>query len=202
METNLFLIIVGSALISNFVLTQFLGLCPFFGVSRRSEGAIGMGLAVTFVMTIAAAVTWAFHTLVLERFDMRFLQTVVFILIISSVVQFIEVFMKKMVPSIYSMLGIYLPMITTNCAVIGVALINIRDQLTLIQSVLNAVGAGIGFLIAIVLMAVIREKYENHPEVPWAFRGFPLALFSAGLMSIAFLGFQNLAPGLRALMGR
>ena len=202
METNLFFILIGSALINNFVLTQFLGLCPYFGVSRKTEAAIGMGIAVTFVMVIASAVTWVFYNLILVPLGMTFLQTVVFILVIASVVQFIEVFMKKTLAKIYSMLGIYLPMITTNCVIIGVALINIRDRFTFVQAVVNAVGAGAGFLLAIVLMAVIREKYDNHPDVPWIFQGFPLALFSAGLMSIAFLGFQNLIPGLQGLIGR
>jgi len=201
-ETNLFFILIGSALINNFVLTQFLGLCPYFGVSRKTEAAIGMGIAVTFVMVIASAVTWVFYNLILVPLGMTFLQTVVFILVIASVVQFIEVFMKKTLAKIYSMLGIYLPMITTNCVIIGVALINIRDRFTFVQAVVNAVGAGAGFLLAIVLMAVIREKYDNHPDVPWIFQGFPLALFSAGLMSIAFLGFQNLIPGLQGLIGR
>ncbi|MCL2599757.1 MAG: RnfABCDGE type electron transport complex subunit A [Treponema sp.] len=199
---DLFLILIGAALINNYVLTQFLGLCPYFGVSKKTEAAIGMGVAVTFVMVIAAAVTWVFYNFVLVprdvpflRSDLTFLQTVVFILVIASIVQFIEVFMKKTFAKIYSMLGIYLPMITTNCVIIGVTLINIRDQFTFIQAVVNAVGAGAGFLLAIVLMAVIREKYDNHPDVPWIFQGFPLALFSAGLMSIAFMGFQNLAIG-------
>ena len=192
---DLFLILVGAALINNFVLTQFLGLCPYFGVSRKTEAAIGMGLSVMFVMVIAAAVTWVFYNFVLMPFGIEYLQTVVFILVIASVVQFIEVFMKKTLAKIYSMLGIYLPMITTNCVIIGVALINIRDQHNFIAAIVNAVGAGAGFLLAIVLMAVIREKYDNHPDVPQIFQGFPLALFSAGLMSIAFMGFQNLTIG-------
>ena len=192
---DLFLILIGAALINNYVLTQFLGLCPYFGVSRKTEAAIGMGLSVMFVMTLASIFTWLFYNLILLPLGMTYLQTVVFILVIASIVQFVEVFMKKTFSKLYSMLGIYLPMITTNCVIVGVALINIRDQFTLVQAIVNAVGAGAGFLLAIVLMAVIREKYDNHPDVPWIFQGFPLALFSAGLMSIAFLGFQNLTIG-------
>ena len=192
---DLFLILIGAALINNYVLTQFLGLCPYFGVSRKTEAAIGMGLSVMFVMTLASIFTWLFYNFVLLPFGIEYLQTVVFILIIASIVQFVEVFMKKTFNKLYSMLGIYLPMITTNCVIVGVALINIRDQHNFVQAIVNAVGAGAGFLLAIVLMAVIREKYDNHPDVPWIFQGFPLALFSAGLMSIAFMGFQNLAIG-------
>ena len=192
---DLVLILVSAALINNFVLTQFLGLCPYFGVSKKTEAAVGMGLAVLFVMTIAAAITWTVYHLVLVPFGMTYLHTVVFILIIASVVQFIEVFMKKTLAKIYSMLGIFLPMITTNCVIIGVTLINIRDSHGFVHAIVNAVGAGAGFLLAIVLMSVIREKYDNHPEVPRVFQGFPLALFSAGLMSIAFMGFQNLVIG-------
>jgi len=192
---DLFLILIGAALINNYVLTQFLGLCPYFGVSRKTEAAIGMGLSVMFVMTLASIFTWLFYNFVLLPFGIEYLQTVVFILVIASIVQFVEVFMKKTFGKLYSMLGIYLPMITTNCVIVGVALINIRDQHGFVQAIVNAVGAGAGFLLAIVLMAVIREKYDNHPDVPRIFQGFPLALFSAGLMSIAFMGFQNLAIG-------
>jgi len=192
---ELFLILIGAALINNYVLTQFLGLCPFFGVSKKTESALGMGLSVMFVMTIASVLTWIFNNAVLIPFGLEYLQTVVFILIIASIVQFVEVFMKKTFAKLYSMLGIYLPMITTNCVIVGVALINTRDKFSLVQSIVNAVGAGAGFLLAIVLMSVLREKYENHPDVPWIFQGFPLALFAAGLMSIAFMGFQNLVIG-------
>jgi len=192
---DLFLILIGAALINNYVLTQFLGLCPYFGVSRKTEAAIGMGLSVLFVMTLASVFTWLFYNFVLLPLGITYLQTIVFILIIASIVQFVEVFMKKTFHKLYSMLGIYLPMITTNCVIVGVTLINVRDQHNFIQAIVNAIGAGAGFLLAIVLMAVIREKYDNHPDVPWIFQGFPLALFSAGLMSIAFMGFQNLTIG-------
>jgi electron transport complex protein RnfA len=192
---NQFFILVGAAFINNYVLTQFLGMCPFFGVSRKTESAVGMGLAVLFVMTIASAITHPFYHYVLVPLDIAYLQTIVFILIIASIVQFVEVFMKKMLSSLYSMLGIYLPMITVNCVIFGVTLINIKDNYKFIEAIENSVGAGGGFLLAMVLLAAIREKYDNHPDVPWIFQGFPLALFSAGFMSIAFMGFQGLLAG-------
>ena len=192
---NLFFILIGAALINNYILTQFLGMCPFFGVSKKTETALGMGLSVFFVMTLASVITYLFYNLVLLPLGIAYLQTIVFILIIASIVQFLEVFMKKTFRSLYATLGIYLPMITVNCAIFGVALINIKNNFTLVEAVLNSLGAGAGFLLALVLMAAIREKYDNHPDVPWIFQGFPLALFSAGLMSIAFLGFQGLLTG-------
>ena len=188
---NVFLIFIAAALINNYVLTQFLGMCPFFGVSKKTEAAIGMGLSVLFVMTIASAVTFVFHKYILVPCDIEYLQTAAFILIIASIVQFLELFMKKVFPPIYAMLGIYLPMITTNCLIFGVALINIDKNFSFPQAIVNSIGAGIGFLLAIVLLSAIREKYDNHPDVIWIFQGFPLAMFSAGLMSIAFLGFQG-----------
>jgi electron transport complex protein RnfA len=189
---NQFFILVGAAFINNYVLTQFLGMCPFFGVSKKTESAIGMGLSVLFVMTLASAITHPFYYYILLPLDIAYLQTIVFILIIASIVQFVEVFMKKMFRALYAMLGIYLPMITVNCVIFGVTLINIKDSYTFLEAIENAVGAGAGFLLAMVLLAAIREKYDNHPDVPWIFQGFPLALFSAGFMSIAFMGFQGL----------
>jgi electron transport complex protein RnfA len=146
-------------------------------------------------MTLASAITFLFYKFVLVPLHIEYLQTVVFILIIASIVQFVEVFMKKTFSSLYSMLGIFLPMITTNCVILGATLINIKDNFTFIEAIINSLGAGGGFLLAIVILAVIREKYDNHPDVPWIFQGFPLALFSAGLMSIAFLGFLGLSIG-------
>jgi electron transport complex protein RnfA len=192
---NLFLILIGAAFINNYVFTQFLGLCPFFGVSKKTETALGMGLSVMFVMTLASVFTFLFYRFILLPLDMVYLQTVVFILIIASIVQFVEVFMKKTFSTLYAKLGIYLPMITVNCAIFGVTLINIQNKLTFAEVIVNCLGAGAGFLLALVLLAVIREKYENHPDIPWIFQGFPLALFSAGLMSIGFLGFQGLTIG-------
>ena len=192
---NLFFIMIGAAFINNYVLTQFLGMCPFFGVSKKTETAFGMGISVLFVMTIASILTYLFYIFVLLPFGIEFLQTVAFILIIASIVQFVEVFMKKKISALYSKLGIYLPLITTNCAIFGVVLISIQENFTFVETIVNSIGAGGGFLLAIVLLSSIREKYENHPDVLWIFNGFPLALFSAGLMSIAFLGFQGLVIG-------
>ena len=186
---NWFFILIGAAFINNYVLTQFLGMCPFFGVSKKTETALGMGLSVLFVMTIASIITYLFYNFVLVPFNLHYLQTLVFILIIASVVQFVEVFMKKSFARLYAMLGIYLPMITVNCVIFGVTLINIKNDYTFAEAVFNSIGAGAGFLLALILLATIREKYDNHPDIPWIFQGFPLALFSAGLMSIAFLGF-------------
>jgi electron transport complex protein RnfA len=192
---NVIFVFISAAFINNYVLTQFLGMCPFFGVSKKTESALGMGLSVLFVMTLASILTHFFYQLVLLPLNITYLQTLVFILIIACIVQFVEVFMKKTFRTLYAMLGIYLPMITTNCAIFGVTLINIKEKYTLIETIVNSIGAGGGFLLAMVLLAAIREKYDNHPDVPWIFRGFPLALFGAGLMSIAFLGFQGMVMG-------
>jgi len=189
---TLFLIFVGAALINNYVLTQFLGLCPFFGTSKKLSMAVGMGLSVIFVMTIASVSTHIIYNQVLARFQMEYLQTIVFILIIATIVQFVEAYMKKSFKSLYEVLGIFLPLITVNCTIMGVALINVREQFTFIDAIVNSLGAGSGFLLALVLLAVIREKYDHHPGVPVLFQGFPLALFSAGLMNFGFMGFQGL----------
>jgi len=192
---NPFIVLLSSALINNYVLTQFLGMCPFFGVSRKSETALGMGLSVTFVMIISTAITYPIYNLILLPLDMTYLQTIVFILVIASIVQFLEVYMKKTFRNLYATLGVYLPLITTNCAILGVTLLNIKDQLSFVNSLVNSVGAGLGFMLAITLMAGLREKYDSDQNIPIIFRGFPLALFTAGLMSIVFLGFQGLVIG-------
>jgi electron transport complex protein RnfA len=189
---NLFLILISATLINNYVLAQFLGMCPFFGVSKNTETALGMGIAVTFVMVLASVMTFLFHFYILVPFNMAYLNTVVFILIIACIVQFLDVFMKKTFPMLHAMLGVYLPLITTNCAIFGVALINIRSGYNFFELLVNSLGAGAGFTLAIVVLAGIREKYENNPDIHRLFKGFPLALFSAGLMSIAFIGFQGL----------
>jgi len=189
---KIFLILISAVLINNYVLVQFLGMCPFFGVSKKTESAIGMGLSVTFVMTLASILTYLFYTFILVPLGITYLQTVVFILIIASIVQFVEVFMKKMLTGLYATLGVYLPLITTNCAIFGITLINIKSGFTFPEMVINSVGAGAGFTLAMLLLAGIREKYEASPDVPELFKGFPLALFAAGLMSIAFMGFQGL----------
>jgi len=189
---NIFLILIGAVFINNYVLVQFLGMCPFLGVSKKTETALGMGFSVMFVMTIASIITFLFYEYILVPLNITYLRTVVFILIIASIVQFVEVFMKKMFKSLYAMLGVYLPLITVNCAIFGVTLINIKNEFTLLGSIVNSIGAGAGFTLAIFLFAGIREKYEANTDVPELFRGFPLALFSAGLMSIAFMGFIGL----------
>jgi len=194
---ELFFILIGATLINNYVLVQFLGMCPFFGVSKKTETALGMGLSVMFVMTLASAFTFLFYVYILVPLGITYLRTVVFILIIASIVQFIEVFMKKMFKVLYAMLGVYLPLITVNCAIFGVTLINIQKKYSLenysfVESIVNSIGAGAGFTLAMLLLAGIREKYDNNPDIPEVFKGFPLALFSAGLMSIAFMGFMGL----------
>jgi len=189
---DLILILISSALLSNVVLTQFLGICPFFGVSRQMGPAVGMGLAVTFVMVVGSALTWVFFNFILVPFNVEYLQTIVFVLSLASIVQFIEIYLKKMFKTLYDALGIFLPLMTTNCAILGIALINVRDNFTFVEAMLNSVGGGVGFLIAIVLLTVIREKYNNSPDVSKVFQGFPLALFATGLMSLAFMGFQGI----------
>jgi len=187
-----FFIFIGAVFVNNYILIQFLGLCSFFGVSRKTETAVGMGLSVMFVMTLSSTLTYLFYTFVLVPLNITHLQTVVFVLIIASIVQFVEVFMKKTFTALYSMLGIYLPLITVNCAIFGVALINIMDNYNFLGMIINSLGAGAGYFLAIVILAGIREKLESNPEIPEMFKGFPFAFFSAGLMSIAFMGFQGL----------
>ncbi|MGN0437903.1 MAG: electron transport complex subunit RsxA [Lachnospiraceae bacterium] len=188
---KLLLIAIGAALVNNVVLSQFLGLCPFIGVSKKVETAAGMGGAVIFVITIASAVTKLIYTFVLEKLGITYLQTIVFILVIAALVQFVEMFLKKMVPSLYQALGVFLPLITTNCAVLGVALINVQKSYGFIESVVNGLGTAVGFTIAIVIMAGIREKIEYN-DVPESFKGTPIVLITAGLMAMAFFGFAGL----------
>jgi Na+-translocating ferredoxin:NAD+ oxidoreductase subunit A len=188
---NLFLIAISAILVNNIVLTRFLGICPFVGVSKNLESAIGMGWAVMFVMTIASTVTWIIQKYILIPFEITYLQTIFFILVIASLVQFIEMFVKKSSPALEKMLGIYLPLITTNCAVLGIAIINVQNNYSLIETIVSGLSTGIGFTIALVLMAGIREKLDSS-DVPAAFRGVPITLITASLMSISFLGFQGL----------
>ncbi len=189
---NLFMIIVASAVINNVVLSQFLGICPFLGVSRKVETAAGMGGAVLFVITIASAITYLIQRYILDVFDVGYLQTIVFILVIAALVQFVEMVLKKSMPTLYGALGVYLPLITTNCAVLGVAIININKEYNFIESVINGIGTSIGFLMAIVIMAGIRERME-HNDIPKSFQGSPIVLITAALMAIAFCGFAGLA---------
>ena len=189
--TSLMSISLGAILVNNFILAQFLGICPFMGVSQKTSTAMGMGLAVTFVMGIASAVTWAVNNYILVPLDLGYMQTVAFILVIAALVQFVEMFLQKAVPTLYQALGIYLPLITTNCAVLGVALLNIQKSYNFIESVVYGITGGLGFLVAIVLFASIREHTED-ADCPKSFRGFPLALISAGLLALAFMGFSGM----------
>ena len=188
---ELLLIIVSSALVNNVVLSQFLGLCPFLGVSKTTNTAAGMGGAVIFVITLSSFVTGLIYKLILVPLDLTYLQTIVFILIIAALVQFVEMFLKKSMPPLYEALGVYLPLITTNCAVLGVALTNVQKSYSILESVINGVGTSVGFTIAIVMLAGVREKIE-HNDVPYSFQGSPIVLITAGLMAIAFFGFSGL----------
>lgn len=189
--TNFFIILLGAILVNNFILVKFLGICPFLGVSKQVETAIGMGAAVTFVMALASAVTYIIQYAILEPFELQYLQTIAFILVIAALVQFVEMVIQKVSPSLYRALGVYLPLITTNCAVLGVAILNIDAKYNFIESVINGTGAALGFTLAIVLFAGIRERLETSP-IAKPLQGFPIALITACLMSIAFLGFQGL----------
>lgn len=188
---KIFVIILGSILVNNFVLSQFLGICPFLGVSKKTETALGMGLAVTFVMTLASAVTYMVNNWILKPLNITYLYTIAFILVIAALVQLVEMFLKKSSPTLYQALGVFLPLITTNCAVLGAAVANMNNNYNFIESVVNGCAAALGFTLAIVLFAGIRERIENN-DILESFKGFPIALITAGLMSIAFLGFQGL----------
>lgn len=188
---KIFIIFISAMFINNFVLSRFLGICSFLGISKKIETSVGMGLAVTFVMTIASIMSYAVYYGVLVPLHIEFLYNIAFILVIAALVQFVEMVIKKISPGLYKALGIYLPLITTNCVILGVAVINMRENYTLIESITNGLGASLGYMLAIVLFAGIRERIEQS-RVPEALKGLPIALISAGLMSIAFLGFQGL----------
>lgn len=190
-NASIFVIMVSAILVNNFVLSRFLGICPFLGVSKQVETAFGMGMAVTFVITLAGTITYFVHYYILVRFGLEYLQTAAFILVIASLVQFVEIVLQKMSPTLYQALGVFLPLITTNCAVLGLALLNIQYKFGLVQTIFHSLFAAIGFSLAIVLFAGIREKLETS-DVPGPFKGFPIALVTASLMSIAFLGFTGL----------
>jgi len=185
-------IALGAILVNNFIFSQFLGCCPFLGVSKKLDTAVGMGVAVTFVMGLASAITWIVNEYILVKFDLLYMQTVVFILVIAALVQFIEMFLQKSMPSLYTALGIYLPLITTNCAVLGVALLNIQSNFNFIESVVYGITGGLGFLLAIVLFASVRER-NVFADCPKCFEGFPIALVTAGLMALSFMGFSGLS---------
>lgn len=188
---NLFTIIISSIFVNNYVFARFLGICPLLGVSGKTETAAGMGAAVTFVITLSSAITWLIHKFILVNTGLEYLQTIVFILVIASLVQFVEMFLKKSSPGLYNSLGVYLPLITTNCVVLGVAILNIDAGYTFIETLVNALGSSIGFFIAIVFLAAINERIQLS-DVPEVFKGFPISLVTVGLMAIAFMGFQGL----------
>ncbi|MBC3797662.1 electron transport complex subunit RsxA [Acetobacterium tundrae] len=191
---SLIFILISSIFVNNFVLSRFLGICPFLGVSKKVETALGMGAAVTFVMALASAITYVVQYAILEPLNLGYLQTIAFILVVAALVQFVEMIIKKMTPSLYQALGVFLPLITTNCAVLGVAFLNIQYEYNFIETIVNGIGAALGFTLAIVLFAGVRERLESS-EIPMAFEGFPIALLSAGLMAIAFLGFSGMKLG-------
>ena len=188
---SLFGILLSAILTENFILVKFYGICPFMGVSKKTDTALGMGMAVTFVMAIASAACWAVNTLVLVPLALEYMQTVVFILVIASIVQVVEMFLKKSVPALYEALGIFLPLITTNCAVLGVALVNVQEGYDFLRCVVNGACGGLGFTLAIVLFSSIRERVDK-TDCPEAFKGFPITLIAAGLLSLAFMGFSGL----------
>ena len=187
----LFGILLSALLSENYILVKFYGICPFMGVSKKIDTALGMGMAVTFVMAIASAACWAVDSFVLQPLNLGYMQTVAFILVIASIVQVVEMFLKKSVPALYKALGIFLPLITTNCAVLGVALVNVQEGYDFLQSVINGAAGGLGFTIAIVLFASMRERVDK-TDCPRAFKGFPITLISAGLLALAFMGFSGL----------
>ena len=191
MIKDLLIILVSSSLVSNVVLSQFLGLCPFLGVSRKTSTAAGMGTAVIFVITLASAVAGVIYKFILLPFDLTYLQTIVFILVIAALVQFVEMFLKKFMKSLYQALGVYLPLITTNCAVLGVALTNVQKNYGILTGIVNGFATAVGFTISIVILAGIREKMEYN-DIPESFKGMPIVLITAGLMAIAFCGFSGL----------
>lgn len=190
-NTSLFAILMGGLLVNNFVLSQFLGICPFLGVSKKLNSAVGMSLAVIFVMVMATAATWPIYTYCLAPNGLSYLQTIVFILIIAALVQLVEIALKRFAPPLYNSLGIYLPLITTNCAVLGVTILSIDSGYNFVQSLVNALGAGLGFLLAMVMFAGVRERLES-ADIPHGLKGLPSTLVAASLVSLSFLGFQGL----------
>lgn len=193
---ELLMIMMSVILVDNFVLSKFLGICPFLGVSKKLDSAIGMGIAVTFVMVLATACTWPIQIYILNPRGIGYLQTVIFILVIASLVQLVEMTLKKYMPPLYRALGVYLPLITTNCAVLGVTILNIDNEYTFIQSIFSALGAGIGFLLAMVLFAGLRGKLEFNDMIPECFKGIPITLITASILSLSFMGFSGMVAGI------
>ncbi len=194
---SLLIILLSVILTDNFVLSKFLGICPFLGVSKKLDSAVGMSAAVTFVMVMATAVTYPIYKALLVRFHLEFLQTIVFILVIAALVQLVEIILKKYIPALHKSLGIYLPLITTNCAVLGVALLNIESTYTFLESIVNSLGAGIGFLMAMVIFSGVRSRVDAAP-IPDALKGLPATLIAASIVSCSFMGFAGLVDGIFA----
>ena len=192
---ELILLIISAAIVNNVVLSQFLGLCPFLGVSKKVETAGGMGAAVIFVITIASLVTSLIYKFILAPLDLTYLQTIVFILVIAALVQFVEMFLKKSMPALYESLGVYLPLITTNCAVLGVTLLNLTKDYDLLESVVNSFGAGLGFMIAMIIFSGVRSRLERC-DIPKALQGAPITLMAASIVSLAFIGFGGVVDGI------
>ncbi len=191
----IFSIMLGVILVNNYVLAQFLGICPFLGVSKKLDSAVGMSLAVTFVMVLATLATWPIQTFLLDRFGIGYMQTVVFILVIAALVQLVELTLKRYMPPLYRSLGVYLPLITTNCAVLGVTVNNIDSSYGFLESLANSFGAGVGFLLAMVLFAGIRGKME-HADIPEVLKGVPSVLIAASILSVSFMGFSGVVEGI------
>ncbi len=197
MLKELIIILMSSVLVNNYVLSKFLGICPFLGVSNKTDQATGMGISVIFVMLVATAATWPIQTYLLDPNGLGYLQTIVFILVIAALVQFVEIALKKYVPSLYKSLGVYLPLITTNCAVLGVTINNITDQYSFLESMVSSLGCGLGFLLAMVLFAGVRSRLEES-DAPECFKGIPITLIAASIVSVAFYGFGGVVEGLFA----
>ncbi|MBP3333311.1 MAG: RnfABCDGE type electron transport complex subunit A [Clostridia bacterium] len=194
---ELILILMGGVLVNNYVLQRFLGICPFLGVSKKFNQAFGMGVAVTFVMLFATAATYPIQKFILDKFDLGYLQTIVFILVIAALVQFVEIILKKFIPALHKSLGVYLPLITTNCAVLGVTINNITDGYNFIESMVSSLGVGLGFLFAMVLFAGVRSRIENCPS-PESIKGLPITLIAASIVSLAFFGFSGIVEAMLA----
>lgn len=195
---ELLMIMMSVILVDNFVLSKFLGICPFLGVSKKLDSAVGMGAAVTFVMVLATAVTWPIQMFILNPQGIGYLQTIVFILVIASLVQLVEMTLKKYMPPLYQSLGVFLPLITTNCAVLGVCILNIDEGYTFVQAIFSSIGAGIGFLLAMVLFAGLRGKLENNNHIPESFKGVPITLVTASILSLSFMAFSGMVDGIFA----
>ena len=192
---EIFMILVSAILVDNFVLSKFMGICPFLGVSKKMDSAVGMGLAVTFVMIMASAVTYPINRYLLLQFDLTYLNTLVFILVIAAFVQLVEIVLKKFIPALHKSLGVYLPLITTNCAVLGVTLLNVDNNYNFLESIVNAAGAGLGFLLAMVLFSGVRQRMEGC-DIPESFKGMPITLAAASMVSLSFGGFVGVVDGL------